>query len=78
MSAYAFWVLVAAHAPRLFPYAGLLNPVRGYRDELIRKGIEPVDYALLNSRALKEREHYNQQQRERKAVPTKQPFKLKQ
>ena len=55
-----------------------MNPVRGYRDELRRKGKVPVDHAANNARALREQEHYNAERRERQAVPTKEPFKLKQ
>jgi len=59
--------------------ASLLNPVRGYRDEQRRNGVEPIDHAKRNFRAIKEREKLNKERREsmEKRIEPK-PFKLKQ
>lgn len=61
--------------------AALLNPVRGYRDELRRAGKTPTDHARRNLRRIRDTERRIQEQREeqeqaKQAKPV--PFKMQQ
>lgn len=58
--------------------SAVLNPVRGYRDQLRRNGVEPVDHARRNLKMIKETQRRIKEEKEaaaQQAPPV--PFKLK-
>ena len=55
----------------------LLDPVRGIRDVQRRRGIEPVNHAANNVRALREKQMQNRAKRSEGALASQPTFKMK-